>query len=153
MKKKIQIEDEKWEEMAPYLSQIEKKNPFEVPKGYFDELPSIIQEVCVKSQKKSIWLEIFIFIKNPRFSISFGVLVLIAVMLFQYFPDKSVQNMAVVSISAKDISESELLATVDENTLIESLPELEPQTLNLKAEIEDYLIDNNVDISGVEGNL
>lgn len=144
--------DNEFEEMAPFLSKIEKKNPFDVPAGYFDALPSIIQEACIQSKKESIWLRIQIYIFRPQIAISIFSFALLGVFIFQFLPQKNLQNMAVVSISAADITESDLLANLDESMLIESLPAQETQSQNSKTEIEDYLIDNNADLSNIDDN-
>ena len=56
MGKKHSISDdyEYLKEHAPLLVKIEKKNEFQVPNGYFDSLPSIIQERCIESNRIAI---------------------------------------------------------------------------------------------------
>jgi hypothetical protein len=151
--KNNEIEDQELSQMAPFLSKIEKRNSFDVPPGYFDALPSIIQEACIQSRKESILLRLQVYILRPRMLVSFCVLLVFAFFVYRYLPKNSTQNLAMTNISASDISETDLLISMDESILIESLPDIEFETQNTKTEIEDYLIDNNIDLSGIAGSL
>ena len=48
------IEDEELKKSAPFLFGMEKKNDFQVPDGYFDRLPSEIQDKIIEMENKSV---------------------------------------------------------------------------------------------------
>src|ERR1700752_1760775 len=69
---KIMNRVEEFEELrieAPFLSNIPKYNPFEVPADYFDELPTIIQQKCANKNPEFSWREWLAMIFRPNFAI------------------------------------------------------------------------------------
>jgi hypothetical protein len=48
------IEDEELKKTAPHLFGMEKKNDFQVPDGYFDRLPSEIQDKIIELENNSL---------------------------------------------------------------------------------------------------
>ncbi|MFH1319143.1 MAG: hypothetical protein ABII90_00620 [Bacteroidota bacterium] len=60
-KNNISNNNEDLKDLSPTLSKIEKHNPFKIPKGYFDSLPTIIQNRCIEIEKgkpiRGLWLQ------------------------------------------------------------------------------------------------
>ncbi|PLX10652.1 MAG: hypothetical protein C0597_16450 [Marinilabiliales bacterium] len=50
------------------------KNPFSVPKGYFDDFPSRMQDRIISEQKEYIWvIRLFRYVK-PQFALAFMII-------------------------------------------------------------------------------
>lgn len=90
--------------MNKKLSDIEKKNLFEVPDGYFEDLPLRIQKrIELEQQSKQT-------IALPSWSLAMAAsiaLIIVAVFLFQNNPSSSEDLLA-------GISEEDLIAYIDE---------------------------------------
>lgn len=145
---KLQNRIEGYEELkdtAPILSSIPKYNPFEVPAGYFDELPTLIQERCNATKQQSNPLEwLFVFLR-PRFAVPALSVLLIAFLAIRYYGD----NQLPADQLAEEISFEEQLQTIDESTIIEALTgdASEEESKNEEEKIVDYLLENNIDLN------
>jgi hypothetical protein len=137
---------EEIEAEAPFLSSIPKYNPFDVPAGYFDELPTIIQELtAIKEPRFSIkeWLLQLI---RPNFAIPVAVTIVIAIAAINVI-NKQVQQPG-TDVTA-ELSLEEQLYPIDEATLVDllsnNMDENSSRQVSMDDNIADYLIDNNVD--------
>ena len=142
---------------APWLTKIEKRNEFQAPDGYFDSLPSIIQERCLESSRSAISE------KLERFRFYFYRLVIpvsfAAIIIFfglNYLNPADVDN----DLTAEEISiilEEDVSISIEETLLIEILMENESaQSAEFADEDEDiidYLIDNDIDLSSIINEL
>jgi hypothetical protein len=137
------------QEMAPLLSAIPKYSPFEIPAGYFDELPTLIQERVLGSKKGASFEWLISFFK-PRFAFPALATILLLVAGITYMnkttklPDTEL---------AEELSLEERLYEIDESTLIESLTAeniIENTATRDENSIENYLIDNNIDETTLE---
>lgn len=134
------------------LPDFEKKavnNPFIVPDGYFENLPSEIS-VKITSQKSILytWLNN---LQRPRIAIpiAFATIILLAGLFFyqQSTYTKSTQQ----EITADEISNSTYMFSIDEDLFVDVLSN---QNDNVSDEsLEQYLIDNNIDLSQIENKL
>lgn len=137
---------EQYEELrseAPLLSNIPKYNPFEVPASYFDELPAIVQQKCISSQKLPAleWLKMLF---RPNFAIPVLTVMLIAFAGIHYLNQSSEKNNYV----SETVSIEEQLQNIDETTIIDALADAsvnesdaDPESENIK----EYLLDNHID--------
>lgn len=104
------------------LEDIPKKQNFEVPDGYFEKLPGIIQSRVNQRHKESSW------VFGHRFVLRFAVpvVILLAVGIFWYSSsqmDKSVENILasvqtedlITYLSESDFTTDELLEDVQLN--------------------------------------
>lgn len=145
---------------APKLFGMDKKNPFEVPDGYFDSFSSKLQDKIAAEKKQSAWSAIFDTIIKPKIAIPILASVcLVAVGIkFMYKPSATI-NATNSEVTYSDLSQSSYFHEIDESTLTEALySSNEIANHNAKTEsdnnhIENYLIDNNIDAAELESAL
>lgn len=137
---------EQYEELkteAPLLSNIPKYNPFEIPAGYFDELPTIIQQKCTTASELPLfeWLKMFF---RPNFSIPVLTVLLIAFAGIHYLNNSTEKTDPVAEV----INIDEQLQNIDETTIIEALAVASASESDADPEnesIKEYLMDNHID--------
>ncbi len=156
-------------ENAPLLKGIGKRNPFTVPDGYFEGLPSQIMAQCTKGQQhipSAGYNKILLLFKPQYIFVSFLAIVSIALFLRHNYnyQTQNYQSLAVsISDSAlltgvqndiayTDISDLENMMANQNTPLFEELPESPPAD-SANGQIINYLINNNVDASDIESNL
>ena len=126
---------------TPFLASIPKYNPFEVPSGYFDELPGQLQNIITNQQPRfSIAEWLFQFIR-PNFIFPVLTTIFIAFLAIQVVNKQVEQPKAG---TAADLSIEEQLYPIDESTLVDLLSENTLETESADP-IANYLIENNVD--------
>ena len=105
------------------LEDIPKKNVFDVPEGYFDQLPGIIQARVAGQKRESLW--------NPyvRYSLKYALPVLAIVIVSFFFWTKP------VGPSAED-----LIASVDSGSLVAFLEDSDISSEDL---LETIFLDHN----------
>ena len=127
---------EELKNIAPHLSQLPKKDAFTAPEGYFDDLPSMIQDrVIAQSKTKSRVL-------SPKWA--FGSFGLAAVLCLVFFLGQSSED-------TNSISKQEATAYVNENIeqefdetlLAEELTTSEISTS--EENLEDYILNQDID--------
>lgn len=136
---------EEVKDMAPLLSEIPKYNPFEVPTGYFDELPTLVQEKCnatAQSLNPFGWLLVLL---KPRIVVPVFSLLLIAFLSILYFGDNGMPQDQL----AEENSIEEQLQHIDESMIIEELTAdaSSEEEVSEEEKIKDYLLDNNIDLN------
>ena len=141
--------------VAPELSKIRIENPFSVPQNYFDSLSMIIQE-RVAETKESRWAEYLNILRqgllNPRLSLALGIVVILVTVGINKFYYNPISTAPMTSLTYEDIKNSHYLNEIDEELLIETLSAQEvsaSEQNNPTSEIENYLIDNNVDVTQI----
>jgi hypothetical protein len=103
------------------LDQIEKKNIFEVPEGYFEQLPMAIQaKVAVKKRSFSFPS----FFVSVKYAFPILCLALISFLWYQHnalVPNHTLNDVStetlVAYLSESDITEDELLVYIDNSQL------------------------------------
>ena len=137
--------------IAPFLSNIPKYNPFEVPLGYFDELPATVQQRCTENKVSTSILEWLSLLIKPRFAVPVLATLFIAVAGIDFMNKSAVSYEPAI---AEEYTVEEQLYTIDEATIIETLiadagtdPSADDNS------IEDYLIDNDIDESNLNNEL
>jgi hypothetical protein len=137
---------EEIETEAPLLSSIPKYNPFDIPAGYFDELPSIIQELTIADQPRTSLKEWLLQLIKPNFAIPVAVTIIIAIAAINVI-NNQVQQPGIDATA--DLSLEEQLYPIDETTLVDLLSnnneENNTSQVSGDENIADYLLDNNVD--------
>jgi disulfide oxidoreductase YuzD len=152
---KIMSRVEEYEELniqAPILSNIPKYNPFDVPVGYFDELPTLIQQKCINRPAKFEWREWLAAIIKPNFAIPVLSVLLIASAAIYYTEKNEKQIEKPV---AEEINIDEQLQNIDESTIIDALAETNNESINENdnEKIMNYLLENNVDETNLNNEL
>lgn len=146
-------DEEEIKALAPTLLSIDKYNPFDVPKDYFEELPTLIQARVIENKEKSTIVDWLFWLLRPRLAVSMIVILFISITGIYYMNNNSIKNTeATEELSLEDnlyyINESDILEhlTADASTAIESVSEDENS-------IENYLLDNNIDESNLSNEL
>jgi len=119
IEKDKQNNDEEIDKFSSILSAMQNDNPFVIPESYFDELPAVIQDRCLKLKKESPYL---LFIKhsfvNPQFYISVGVL-LIAIVIFSLYFEPIQKNQ--ITLAQNIDVETKVNELIDENQIDEAM--------------------------------
>jgi hypothetical protein len=147
------VEFEELKDLAPVLGNIPKYNPFEAPVGYFDELPSLVQERCVAQAQKApafAWLQVLF---RSRIVVPTFLLIIAALVGIRYLS----HNVTQPSEMAEEVSSFEdQLQNIDEATIVEALTadaSLREETSAEDEKIMDYLLDNNLDETNPDNEL
>lgn len=128
---------------APVLSSIPKYNPFTLPKDYFEDLPSSVQQRTASGSHSS-WLDWLKMAIRPNFAVPVACVIIIAFTGIHYLNNSQAPKNEI----AREINIDEQLQDIDETTLADALSasgttetEVNPENENIK----QYLIDNNID--------
>lgn len=142
---------------APLLSNIPKYNPFAVPSGYFDELPTLVQQRVIVEKVKAPslieWLQLMI---KPRF--------VIPVLTVAFIAFAGIHNVNKDAVTEKPgfaeettVDDQLQLQNIDESTIVDALASQASTTAtntdNENQHIVDYLMDNNVDETNLTSAL
>ena len=133
----------------PDFSKNAQINPFTVPDGYFENLPAIVSENILNQKSKlELWLSS---IQRPRIAIpiAFATIILLAGLFF--YKQSSISNLPVQELTAEDLSNSNFIQSIDEDFFVDVLAN--QSTDNSDESIEQYLIDNNIEIIQIENKL
>ena len=122
---------EELKDIAPILSQLPKKDSFQFPENYFDELPGLIQErVRVKAQTP--W----------KTALKYALPFVLLIVSIGYFTQKNTEKSIQISKQeAVDYIDNQMDIDFDETLLAE---EISVQTVEQHTEtsaVEDYLLD------------
>lgn len=135
--------------MNEIFGSVGKEIPFKVPKDYFENLPTRIQEKCVSThsvsngQNASVWQVV-----KSQFTLAFGFVAfaLIAFAAFFYIQPKEqvnqLSNDDYINIVEKHIYDYDEARLANES---EGLVNYDSVKNNLKDEMIQYLLDENVD--------
>jgi hypothetical protein len=105
------------------LEQIEKKNIFEVPDGYFDELPMAIQQ-RVTSKEKAFAFPLFAV--SLKYALPVFAVAIASVFIYQNYSRSSTSDAALKDVSTEtlvaylsesDITEDEILQSIYHNQI------------------------------------
>ena len=128
---------EELKNIAPHLSQLPKKDVFTAPEGYFDDLPSMIQDrVIAQSKTKS---RVF----SPAWT--FGSLGLATVLCLIFFLGQSPDETTVSRQEATAYVNENIDQEFDETLLAEALTTSENKLSNSEANIEEYILNQDID--------
>jgi len=156
-------DEESLKKETPLLHSISKENPFSVPEGYFDDLPSeIIDKYRTEAEPKKWGEGILTTLLGYKWKLltATGCLAIICFFAIR-FNNRPVSYEAI----AKTIPDSVIVAHLNENissiseSSLEDLQEPENNSTSAKSatdstgadqEIIAYLIDNNVSVADIE---
>lgn len=139
----------------PDLERTKKENPFLVPPDYFDALPTTIQQRIVDSKKKErVFGEWISFALRPKYALAFASIVILLVFGIRYIRKQTILETPEKYITLEDLQNSTYVAELDESMLIELI---EQQNKNNSVQednsIEQYLIDNGIEVAQIENHL
>ncbi|MFI5217918.1 MAG: hypothetical protein ACHQNT_00405 [Bacteroidia bacterium] len=134
---------------APLLNKISRENPFRVPDGYFNSLPSDVAEKIALEKAKSVKIIFIRRILQTKYAVAACLLIAALISGVIYFnQNKTVVNEQ-LALTTDDISSSIYFDDIDESILVEELSQInnESSTDEQAKEIENYLIETQTDIS------
>ena len=165
MSKKQDIfeDEESLKKNSPLLHSISRENPFSVPEGYFDSLPSEIIEKCRREVQPKKWGEgFFTTLLGYKWKL---LTVTCCAAVICFFTLRLNNRPASYEAMAQAIPDSLIVQHLDNNityiseSSLEDLDEPESGISSVKSvsdstntdqEIIAYLIDNNVNVSDIE---
>ncbi|MGE0088884.1 MAG: hypothetical protein AB7S50_05340 [Bacteroidales bacterium] len=139
--------------MDKFLKQLEElkeknSNPFEVPDGYFDSLPSRIQnKIIADSEKQPVFKKILVVLKPQlAFAAAFIGIALLSIVTLEYiFKDKATLPVTngvytrIIEVDASEFSEQHFIdVLLDEN-------KQNTEEKNNSDEYINFLLDENID--------
>jgi hypothetical protein len=137
------------------LKNMGRENPFQAPDGYFDSFPSIISERIASDESKPGWIIFFQNVFRPKYVVAMFVFATVLTSGVVYFNEHTTATNQEIILSYDDLNNSNYIDQIDENDLIDaynSNAEADKSNEN-NSEIENYLIDNQTDISTLENGL
>jgi|SRR6185436_4161051 len=139
---------------APLLKNMNRENPFKVPEGYFDSFPSIVSERIASQKSKPGWVILFQNIFQPKYVIAMFVFAAALTSGIVYFNQSKTTGQEII-LSYDDLSKSNYIDQIDEHDLIDAyISDADADKSNENnSEIENYIIDNQTDISLIENEL
>lgn len=142
-------------ETLPDLQRINKTNPYRVPEGYFDSIPASVQQrILEEKNKKSIFRGLTSISFLPKYSLALAVIIVLVIFGIKFFTKPSTLKAPENYFSLEEIQNSACFAELDEATLVDALRQQNNTiTTPVDNSIEQYLIDNNIDISQIENRL
>ena len=171
MKEKDKIKDE-LNELSPFLSNLKKKNSFQVPPNYFEQMQ---REVLTKAkqleEKKpapSSWISQLMDqlsqLLQPKFALALtGVAALVIFILFRLSPNEmTLQELNLADISSEEMQDylADNLEDIDDDMLLEMSDELSETyftpTMDYPEEDVDMILDdliNDIDDKALEDLL
>ncbi len=129
---------EELKNIAPHLSKLPKKDGFTVPEGYFDDLPSIVQDrVIAQAKTKSRTL-------SPVWV--FSTLGVASVLCVLFFLGKSpeVQNSITEQEASAYVNEN-IEQEFDETLLADELITSDNKTFTSDENLEEYILNQDID--------
>ena len=127
---------------------LEVTNAFSVPANYFNELPALITDrISETNSEKSLLKVIF----NPRVLVPALLAAAMFIGGFFYFSRNQTFTINEQSCSIDELNNSQYLQSINQTDLIDFLSD---QSTDKETDAFDqYLLDNDVDISQLEKNL
>ena len=144
----------------PVFEEITAANPFIVPENYFEGLPlDIIKRIEVSQSKKFSLAGLLAQVMRPKFSLTLITACFALLICIRFFEKPILLNVAQITAEVS-ISESDVLGEVDENTLMNVAAEENASVIKVTnnksagdKSVEDYIINNNIDISDIAKEL
>lgn len=141
----------------PGVESVSNENPFAVPAGYFENLPSEIQQKIIEreTRKNAIaqWIGDVVMRPVPKFTLALASIVLVIVFSAKYFT-RTVKVDYVQQQPESEQLDAVYLQQLDESTLAEVFTEETTSvTGSQDAGIENYLLDNDVDLNSITEQL
>jgi hypothetical protein len=124
-------------------------NPFTVPEGYFEKLHVSVSERISKPKSPFFtWLN---GLQRPRIAIPIAFATIIILAGLYFYKQNNISRQPEKEFCAEDLSNSSYMQSIDETVFVDVLSEM--QNDEQTDSLEQYLIDNNIDLSLIENNL
>jgi|GEM_PF-1449595 len=138
----------------PDFESVSNENPFIVPDGYFESLPTGIQQRIIdsKSKRNSVanWIAENISRPVPKYALALASVMLVIVLSAKYFNRTVHVNCDAPQLSESEQLDAAYLQQLDEPVLAEVYAEETSATTETQDEgIENYLLDNDIDLNSI----
>jgi len=122
---------EELKDIAPILNQLPKKDNFQVPENYFDELPGLIQDrVQVKTKSQLTYV------------LKYALPVILVIVSVVYFSQKNTdQSIQISKQEAVDYIDNQMDIDFDETLLAEEISAQSVEQNTQTSSVEEYLLD------------
>jgi hypothetical protein len=147
MENKDHTKNEELKKIAPYLSNLERKNSFAIPHEYFNKLSAKINEKITEEESEKGYFSSAVVMRYVSATV---LSVLILTVTFIYFnrDKKNTTTIAEIEISTEELIASSYISGIDEHYIKEIVADSEAD-LNYftvqNSEVEDYLLDIDFD--------
>ncbi len=146
---------------TPQFEEIAVSNPFTVPENYFEELPlNIINRIEASQSKRFTLAGLLARVVCPKYSLSLIAACFALFISIKFFERPINMNASNATAQNISISESDVLGEVDESTLMNEIADESTSAIKTTTtknagdkNIQDYIINNNIDISDVAKEL
>jgi hypothetical protein len=125
------------------------ENIFRTPENYFEKLPVQISDAIHSHPAHNVG------VFKPAYLV-YTMLFIFTVLAGTWYLSRNRESEKQLSaITYIDFSESEMITSIDENILIEELTALNStsQSTNANSELQEYLIENNLDVTILTNEL
>lgn len=136
---------------APLLHSLSNESPFNVPDGYFESLPTLI-ETRIAEEKKGKIVSIFRLVLQPKYAVA-ACLVTFALVTAVLYNRTHETPPVEILLSYDELSASVYFNDINEELLVEELSSLGISSDNSSLELENYLLENTNDLSTLENEL
>lgn len=134
------------ETIGPKLNKTGKENPFRVPEGYFDSLPSRVQELCTKQEVQELSVSWGVTLRT-QLALAAGIcfFAMLAVTGYYYSQRASKLNLferdyiKLVEESGTEFDEIQLYEAVNNNAKKDTIKK------HNNDELMDYLFNDNIE--------
>ena len=140
----------------PDFETVSPVQPFSVPDGYFEKLPQEINNIILSEEKRKFsWKSLLQNILRPVTLVPAFLLVLVVLSSYLFFTRTTVIDLTAHAQNESDeLNPAMVIQQLDESTLIQVLAEEnDNESSATEQSYEDYLIDNDIDISQIEKKL
>jgi hypothetical protein len=152
--------DNELKDIAPTLAGLSRENPFTVPDHYFDTLHASIQDRISAENQPPAWVVWLAALTQPRVSVSLAAACVVLLFVVNNISDNSRTTQPVVAlneVTLDDLDVSGYLDAIGESEVVESYltsgaGTADPVTDEQKA-LENYLLENNIDLSSLINEL
>ncbi len=137
-------------EALPDFNNAPQSSPFAVPDGYFENLPSQIAEKVItsKNTRNPSWLANIL---RPTIAIPFAFASIIVIACIIYFNQNKNSQIPEQEFTSDDLNESNYLLNIDESVFVDLISF---ENTNIKTDsLEEYLMDNEIDVAQLENEL
>jgi hypothetical protein len=124
-------------------------NPFNVPDDYFEKLPSIISDKI--ASKKAFSSQGAVIFSRPRIVIPIAFATIIILAGIFLFKQRNHSDNTQQEFTIDDLKNSTYIQSMDEDIFVDVLSSQKESVQD--ESIEQYLIDNNIDLSQIENKL
>ena len=140
----------------PDLERMNRENPFSVPDSYFETLPTAIQQRIIDGKnKRSVAAEWISIVLRPKYTLALATFIILLVFGIKYLTKPGSFESPDNFLSCEEVQNSSYFSDLDESILVDVLENEQTKNPGIREDnsMEQYLLDNDIDISQLENRL